>query len=178
MLRLVSLALAAMIALTPSAQAEVYRDKSVPMQTVSGFDLGRYLGLWYEIARYPFSFENGCAGVTAEYSMKADGKVRVVNSCYEGAVDGPLRVSEGTAELVGDGKLEVGFVSFLPFITGDYWVIHLEPDYSMAVVGSPAGKTGWILSRTKQISQAKFDRATAALTANGYDLSALEIVAQ
>ena len=110
--------------------------------------------------------------------MKPDGKVRVVNSCREGAVDGPLRVSEGTAELVSDGKLEVGFVSFLPFITGDYWVIHLEPDYSMAVVGSPNGKTGWILSRSKQISQAKFDRATASLVANGYDLSALELVAQ
>jgi len=176
-MRLVLLAFL-IVALSPLQAQAAYRDKTVPMQTVSGFDLGRYLGLWYEIARYPFSFENGCAGVTAEYSMKPDGKVRVVNSCREGAVDGPLRVSEGTAELVSDGKLEVGFVSFLPFITGDYWVIHLEPDYSMAVVGSPNGKTGWILSRTKQISQAKFDRATAALVANGYDLSALELVAQ
>ena len=122
------------MALSPLQAQAAYRDKTVPMQTVTGFDLGRYLGLWYEIACYPFSFENGCAGVTAEYSMKPDGKVRVVNSCHEGAVDGPLRVSEGTAELVSDGKLEVGFVSFLPFIVGDYWVIHLEPDYSMAAV--------------------------------------------
>jgi apolipoprotein D and lipocalin family protein len=176
-MRLVLLAFL-IVTLTPLQAQAAYRDKSVPMQTVSGFDLDRYLGLWYEIARYPFSFENGCAGVTAEYAMKPDGKVRVVNSCREGTVDGPLRVSEGTAELVGDGKLEVGFVSFLPFITGDYWVIHLEPDYSVAAVGSPNGKTGWILSRSKTISQAKFDRATAALTANGYDLSDLELVAQ
>ena len=116
--------------------------------------------------------------MTAEYSMKPDGKVRLVNSCHEGAVDGPLRVSEGTAELVSDGKLKVGFVSSLPFIVGNNWVIHLEPDCSISVVGSPNGKTGWILSRTKQISQAKFDRATAALVAKGYDLSALEFVAQ
>ena len=176
-MRLVLLAFL-IVTLSPLQAQAAYRDKSVPMQTVSGFDLDRYLGLWYEIARYPFSFENGCAGVTAEYAMKPDGKVRVVNSCREGTVDGPLRVSEGTAELVGDGKLEVGFVSFLPFITGYYWVIHLEPDYSVAAVGSPNGKTGWILSRSKTISQAKFDRATAALTANGYDLSDLELVAQ
>ncbi len=103
-MRLVLLAFL-IVTLSPLQAQAAYRDKSVPMQTVSGFDLDRYLGLWYEIARYPFSFENGCAGVTAEYAMKPDGKVRVVNSCREGTVDGPLRVSEGTAELVGDGKL-------------------------------------------------------------------------
>ena len=79
-MRLVMLAFL-IVALMPLQAQAAYRDKTVPMQTVSGFDLERYLGLWYEIARYPFSFENGCAGVTAEYAMKPDGKRICSTTC-------------------------------------------------------------------------------------------------
>ncbi len=177
MSRFIPLALVALMALPLSANAETYRDRSVPMTVAPNFDLNRYLGLWYEIARFPFSFEKGCAGVTAEYALREDGKVNVLNTCHEGTPDGPVRVSEGSATVEGNAQLSVGFVSFLPFIAGDYWVLHVEPDYSMAVVGAPKGSTGWILSRDKTLSAAKYERALQVLRDNGYDASRLEIVA-
>ncbi|MEM1277961.1 MAG: lipocalin family protein, partial [Pseudomonadota bacterium] len=99
----------------------VYRDVSVPMTTHGPVDLERYQGLWYEIARYPNSFEEGCFGVTAEYSLNPDGSIKVVNTCRQGALNGPTEVADGRATLTspeGD-KLKVGFVPWLPFAVGD-----------------------------------------------------------
>ena len=86
---------AALVAAAGSAGAEVYRDTAVAMQPVGQLDLDRYLGKWYEIARFPNSFETGCQGVTAEYALRGDGKVRVVNTCHTGAVDGPVGSPQG-----------------------------------------------------------------------------------
>jgi apolipoprotein D and lipocalin family protein len=124
-----------------------YRDTSQPIGVVTNLDLGRYLGKWYEIARFPNRFERNCAGVTAEYSLNPDDTIKVVNTCHKGAPDGPVDVAEGKATVVAPGKLEVTFVPWLPFAKGDYWVLHVDAAYSFAVVGEPSGKTGWILAR-------------------------------
>ena len=167
-----------LVALAFPASAAQYRDTSVPMTVEGALDLNRYLGKWYEIARFPNRFERGCVGVTAEYSMRSDGDVRVVNTCREGTLDGKITVADGSARVEAPGRLSVTFVPWLPFARGDYWVLFVAPDYSMAVVGNPKGTTGWILARTPQISAKQHALAESILSGNGYDISKLEDVLQ
>lgn len=173
-----ALSAAVLLSLATEASAEQYRDRSVPMAVEGALDLNRYLGKWYEIARFPNQFERGCVGVTAEYSLRSDGDIRVLNTCYEGALDGPKEVAEGSARVEAPGRLSVTFVPWLPFARGDYWVLYVAPDYSLAVVGNPKGKTGWILSRSAQISAKARENANTILAKNGYDISKLQDVPQ
>jgi apolipoprotein D and lipocalin family protein len=176
MIRTVAAALAALLIGLPAAAA-TYRDRSVPMQSVP-VDLSRYYGKWYEIARFPNQFETDCVGVTAEYAPRADGKIQVINTCRKGQLTGTVDRIEGEAWAVAPGQLKVTFVPWLPFAKGDYWVLHVEPDYSMAVVGEPKGRTGWILARTPTLGQDHLGRALQALRANGYDTTKLYYVPQ
>ena len=173
-------ALAVLLALTLAAcSSGDYRDTAVPIRTVDQVDLTRYAGKWYEIARFPNWFEEGCEAVTAEYALREDGRVDVVNTCRQGAVDGPVEIAEGIAATVDDtnAKLEVKFVQWLPF-AGDYWVLYLDEGYETVAIGNPAGSTGWILARDPQPDPAAIEAARAALAANGYDTSQLITVAQ
>lgn len=172
------LAAAFTIAFSFPAQAEQYRDRSVPMAVEGGLNLERYLGKWYEIARFPNSFEKGCAGVTAEYSKLESGDIRVLNTCRKGGLNGPEEQADGRARVEAPGRLSVTFVPWLPFARGDYWVLYVAPDYSLAVVGSPKGSTGWILARAPRISAAERAKAESILSKNGYDVSKLEDVLQ
>ncbi|GAB5432941.1 lipocalin family protein [Tritonibacter mobilis] len=174
---------ATLVALTLAApvQAAGYRDTDVAMTVQEDLDLSRYLGTWYEIARFPNRFEQGCAAVTAEYSPLPKDRIKVVNSCRKGGVTGPLETAEGVARVAGPGKLEVNFVSWLrllPFTWGDYWVLDVDADYQVAVIGTPKGKQGWILARTPNISATELEAAKAVLRKNGYDTGALEMVPQ
>lgn len=161
-----------------TAEAANYRDRSVPMSVQAGLDLNRYLGKWYEIARFPNRFERGCVGVTAEYSLRPDGDVRVVNTCRKDTLDGAVEVADGSARVEAPGRLSVTFVPWLPFARGDYWVLYVAPDYSLAVVGNPKGSTGWILARTSKISAKQREIAEQVLSKNGYDVSKLNYVLQ
>jgi apolipoprotein D and lipocalin family protein len=161
-----------------AASAETYRDRAVPMVAVRDLDVNRYMGRWYEIARFPNRFEKGCVGVTADYAMLDNGKVSVVNTCRQDTLGGPVRSAKGKARVEAPGQLSVGFVSWLPFARGDYWVLYVDPDYDLAVVGAPKGSTGWILAREPQISTEDRARAEAVLRANGYDIGKLEDVTQ
>ena len=168
-----SLTLVALLALPMAAQAEV-RDASVALQVAPAVDLNRYLGKWYEIARFPNRFEAGCTNVTATYALRDDGDISVVNSCTK---DGATEAIKGKAWVVDTAKLKVTFVPLLGGIAaGDYWVLDVKSDYSMAVVGAPKGGFGWILARKPQISKADRERALGALAANGYDTAQLEWV--
>ncbi|CUH53204.1 lipocalin family protein [Shimia marina] len=160
------------------ASAERYRDRQVPIEAVETLDLERYLGCWHEIARFPNRFEKGCEGVTAEYSLREDGNISVLNSCREGAPDGPLSTAEGKAWVVEGGQLKVTFVPWLPFARGDYWVLWIDEAYSVVAIGNPAGRTGWILARDPVISESQRAAAEAALAQNGYDIDKLYDVAQ
>jgi apolipoprotein D and lipocalin family protein len=157
---------ALVLAVMPAiASAENYRDRSVSMSVVTNLDVDRYLGKWYEIARFPNTFERGCVGVTAEYSMRSDGEVNVKNTCVNGTLDGSVEVANGRARVEGPGRLSVTFVPWLPFAR-------------VAVVGAPKGTTGWILARNPQITAAQRRTAEQALAKNGYDISKLEDVLQ
>lgn len=166
----------AMVAAGGPALADTYRDRDVQMTTVSDLDVDRYLGTWYEIARFPNRFEKGCEGVTAEYGLRSDGKISVLNTCRIGAPDGETKTADGQAKVVAPGKLSVTFVPWLPFARGDYWVLYIDEDYSLAVVGAPRGTTGWILARTPSISDAERQTAEDVLRRNGYDTSRLRDV--
>jgi apolipoprotein D and lipocalin family protein len=162
---------AALLAFGLAGCGERYRDTGVPMTTVAEVDLSRYAGRWYEIARFPVWFQRGCSAVTADYALRDDGRVDVVNRCRR---DGETDEARAIARSVdpGNARLKVRFSRIVP-IEGDYWVIHLDPDYSTAVVGVPSGSAGWILSRTPQIAPEDRAAAEAALRRNGYDLDRL-----
>ena len=140
-----------------------------PLATVSEVDLERYLGTWFEIARYDAPFQEGCTATTATYSLRDDGLIRVDNRCRVDRPDGPLREAEGKARIVDEAtraKLEVTF--FWPF-WADYWVIGLDPDYGWAVVGEPGRKYLWILSRTPTLPEATLDEILRLVADRGYD---------
>jgi apolipoprotein D and lipocalin family protein len=114
-------------------------------QPAKSVDLQRYLGRWYEVARYEQSFQKDCEAVTADYSLRDDGKIKVVNTCRK--PDGKVTDAVGKAKIVDPAtgaKLKVSF--FGPFF-GDYWVLDRAEDYSWAIVGEPSGRYLWILSR-------------------------------
>ena len=134
-------------------------------------DLSRYVGKWYELARYENRFERGCRDVTAEYLVRSDGLIDVINSCE--TAKGKHRVARGRAKIVpdsGDAKLEVSF--FGPFYS-DYWVLDHDADYQWAIVGEPSGCYLWLLHReaTPEPSQVSSLRQRAG--ALGYDLAKL-----
>lgn len=116
--------------------------------------------------------------MTARYAKRPDGRISVVNTCHKGDPDGPVEVAEGVARAVSPGKLEVSFVPWLPFAAGDYWVLYVDPAYSVAVVGAPGGKTGWILGRDPELETEKYDKSVSVLQSMGYDTSQLQLVAQ
>lgn len=127
----------------------VYRQSHQPL-TVETIDQQRYLGLWHEQARLPNGFEEGCQRATAEYGLRADGLISVVNTCFE--ANGEQRVARGRARPAGapgEGKLEVSF--FGPF-WADYWVLDRSEDYAWSIVGEPEGRYLWVLTRDQTIT--------------------------
>jgi apolipoprotein D and lipocalin family protein len=149
------------------------RVSSSPLETVERVDLDRYAGRWYEIARLPNSFEENCEGVTADYARRADGLISVVNTCRVGSPSGKAKIAKGKARVVDtetNARLEVSF--FGPF-WGDYWIVDLAEDYSLAIVSEPKGRYLWVLSRTPTISDEARDGVLARLDALGFDASKL-----
>jgi apolipoprotein D and lipocalin family protein len=141
------------------------------LPTAEQVDLARYQGTWYEIARLPLFFENKCvAGVTANYTLLPDGKMAVVNRCTK--ADGKVNVSKGTITLADKAgppsRLKVTF--FWP-LSGDYWILDLDPEYRWAVVGTPDRENLWILSRTSHIDPSIVDRLLASAKAEGFNTS-------
>ena len=140
-----------------------------PLEVVEFVDLERYLGKWYEIASYPAWFSKECTATTAEYSLLPDGKIRVVNRCRKGNLDGPQKEAKGKAEIVDkttNAKLKVWF--FWPF-KGNYWIIDLDDEYQWAVVGEPKREYLWILSRKPHMDSALYDEIVTRLMKKGYD---------
>ncbi len=152
-----------------------------PLPTVNNVEVERYLGKWYEIAKYPTVFQEGCIASTADYGLLDDGRISVLNTCREGDLDGPERSIEGSARIVDaetNAKLKVSF--FLPIFEGDYWILELgdEEDYGYAVVGEPRRRSLWILSRSPQLDEAVLDGIRERLPELGYDPDGLEMSGQ
>ena len=148
-----------------------YREESAPPPTVES------AGLWHEIARYPNSFEEGCTDTTADYALRDDGRISVTNACTKEKT-GKRDVAEGVAKAVdgsNNSKLKVKFApEWVPFAWGDYWILHLEADYSAALVGSPDGRYLWILAREKQPDEAVIEKIVNRAQELGYETSPLK----
>jgi apolipoprotein D and lipocalin family protein len=158
----------------PLAQA----DESV--QSVAHVDLNRYAGKWHEIALFPNRFQAMCVrDTTAEYALQPDGRIQVTNRCKN--ADGKIEEAIGTAKKAdgnsSNAQLKVRFapwwLSFLPQVWGDYWVIELDPEYRYSVVSEPSRKFLWILARTPTMDDAVYAGIVSRLQTKGYDTSRL-----
>lgn len=174
----VALAAALLSAAAPAPTRAASEGDSARVTTVSRVDLKRYAGLWHEVAKIPNRFQKQCArGTTAEYTLREDGHLGVVNRCLK--EDGSPSEARGIARIVDTttyAKLQVSFVSFLgwrPF-WGDYWVIGLDEEYRWAAIGTPDRKYGWILARTPALAPEEMEKAYAILERNGYRRAAFE----
>ena len=169
-------AIALMAWATLSAQA------AEPVTSVPQLDISRYAGQWHEIAHLPMFFQRQCVGdIAARYSLDAPGKIGVLNACR--TKDGSMDESQGVARPVEGhpGRLEVRFapdwLSWVPMVWADYWVIALDPDYQWAMVGEPGRRYLWILSRTPSMDDALLERLKRQATDMGYDLKPLIMAA-
>ena len=147
-------------------------------EAVPSVDLERYVGTWYEQAHLPLFFQRNCvANTTAQYALREDGRIDVVNQCDD--ADGRRIEATAIARRVGDStsKLEVrfapAFLSFLPMVWGDYWILDLDPDYRWAIVGSPDRKYLWFLTLEQAFPGDRLDALVARAQDMGFDTSKL-----
>jgi apolipoprotein D and lipocalin family protein len=152
--------------------------KSIDTSTVDTLEIDKYLGTWYEIARFPHSFEKDLSGVTATYSMRKDGKIRVVNQGYRGGLDGKHSKAEGKAKIPDPDQPARLKVSFFLFFYGDYYVLELDEQYRWAMIGSSSPNYFWILSRTPQMDEQVYSKLLEKARERGYNLDPLIRVEQ
>lgn len=144
--------------------------------TVARLDVNRFMGVWYEIARYNHRFEEGMTHVTADYTLLPDGKIKVVN---QGIKDGELKEIEGKAKQPEPEKYPGHLqVSFFLWFYSDYDILYLDDDYRYAIIGGDTDKYLWILSRTPQIPASELDKLLNIIKQRGYDTSKLLFVKQ
>jgi len=147
------------------------------IQTIDYVDLNKYLGRWYEIARYPTRFQsNNCRLVTAEYSLLENGRIKVVNTCWHSQFDGEIQSRANAKAWPSDdtnSKLKVRF--FWPF-TGDYWIVKLDKEnYYYSVVSDPQMKYLWVLCREPKMESSVFDTIISFLDEKGFNTDKLII---
>lgn len=173
-----------MLALGMSAGASAAQPAARPLVPIAALDVPRYMGIWYEIAKFPNRFQKKCAGfTTATYSAIPGGKVQVVNRCRTDS--GETIEAIGLARQIGNAnspKLKVrfapAFLSFLPMVWGDYWVVDLDPNYQLAAVSEAKREYLWILSRTPKVDKPTYDALVVRLAAQGLDVSKLVLTKQ
>lgn len=148
------------------------------LQVVKKVELEKYAGTWYEIVRFPSSFESSLKCVTATYTIKENGKIEVWNKGHKISDTSKISEIKGTAWIPDaneTAKLKVRF--FWPF-AGDYWVIALDENYQYAMVGHPNRKYLWILSREKKPDSDIIQNLLLQAKNQGFDTSKIEFVAQ
>ncbi len=151
---------------------------------IAALDVPRYMGTWYEIAKFPNRFQAKCvANTRARYLAQTSATVQVLNSCD--TADGSTIDALGLAKQIGDPtspKLQVRFapawLGWLPMVWGDYWVIDLDVDYQLAAVSDSKREFLWILSRTPQVPAKTYDALLARLKAQHFDVVKLERTSQ
>ena len=159
-------------------------DPPQALRTIQSLDVPRYMGTWFEIAKYPNRFQKQCVrNTSAEYSLQKDGTVKVMNRCQ--LASGDMDEAEGQARQIGglkSPKLEVRFapawLSWLPMVWGKYWVIDLDPEYQLVAVSEPSQEYLWVLARTPQVDPTAYNALLTRLAQKGFDVSKLELTRQ
>ena len=155
-----------------------------PLAAVPSLDVPRYMGTWYEIAKYPNRFQKDCVADTrADYALMDDGRVQVINRCRQ--ENGEMDVANGVARQEGGAdspQLKVRFapawLSFLPAVWGNYWVIDIDEAYRLVAVSEPKREYLWILSRTPVVEPQRYAALLERLAGKGFDLDRLEVTPQ
>lgn len=176
-------ALLTLFSLHASSQTAVATELP-PVQTIATLDVPRYMGTWYEIAKFPNRFQAKCASNTrARYLAQTDGTVQVLNSCV--TVDNQTIDALGLAKQIGNTtspKLQVRFapawLGWLPMVWGDYWVIDLDADYQLAAVSDAKREYLWVLSRSPQVNAKAYDALLDRLKAQHFEVQKLESTPQ
>jgi apolipoprotein D and lipocalin family protein len=174
-MRLRCLTFTLMVAMWPMACMAQSQVKSIPE-----FDVSRYMGTWYEIAKLPNWFQRKCVqGTQARYKVLGPTQIEVNNKCT--TASGEETQAIGLARPNGSGRpaqLEVRFApewtAWLPMVWGAYWVLDLDAEYQLAAVGDPSKSYLWILSRTPQVSAERYDAVLQRLNVMGFDITKLE----
>ncbi len=170
-----------LLALTLACAGTVaWGQAAAALSPIASLDVQRYLGRWYEVAKFPNRFQRKCvADTSAEYRLQPDGQLQVLNRCrlQSGEFDQAL----GQARQPGSAtsaRLKVRFapewLSFLPFVWGDYWVVDLDERYELAAVSEPGRDYLWILSRTPEVDATPYAALLSRLSAMGLDVGRLE----
>lgn len=147
------------------------------IRPLAGFEVQRYSGKWYEIARLDHRFERGLSDVSAEYQPQADGSIRVINRGYDSASQ-RWKQAEGRALFNGAANLASLKVSFFGPFYGGYHVIALDPDYRWAMVAGNDRDYLWILARDRQLPPELYQRLLQQAAALGFDTGQLIRVSQ
>ncbi len=150
-----------------------------PPDSAGQVDLQRYQGIWYELARLPMFFQRQCVASEARYRLLESGRVEVINRCR--TAQGDWKQVRGEAQLQQPERTDRLWVRFdnwfsrlLPSLTrSEYWVLYLDPDYRVALVGHPNREYLWLLSRTPQVSEEVQRKLLEEAEVRGYDTSAL-----
>ncbi len=154
------------------------RDSSgIDKTIVKNLELDKYLGKWYEIARFDNRFEKGLERVTAEYSLREDGKIKVLNTGYD-SNSGEKKEAVGKAKIPDKSQPAHLKVSFFAFFYADYLVLELDEDYKWAVVGSSSDKYLWILSRSSELPENILSDIIEKIVHRGYDPEKLLFIKQ
>jgi apolipoprotein D and lipocalin family protein len=157
------------------------QDMVKPDQTIKSdisFELQKYLGTWYEIARFDHSFERGLQGVTATYTLRKDGKIKVLNQGYKSSLDGRLKIAVGKAKISSPQTPRNLKVSFFLNFYAAYNILELDENYQYVLIGSNSSNYLWILSRTPQMDLNIYNKLIEKAKARGYDADKLIKVIQ
>jgi apolipoprotein D and lipocalin family protein len=152
-----------------------------PVQTIASLDVPRYMGTWFELAKFPNVFQRRCVSNTrAVYTLNVDNTVQVLNRCR--IQDGSMIEALGQAKQIGNATspvLKVRFapewLGWLPMVWGDYWVIDLDDQYQLAAVSDAKREYLWVLSRSPKIDPSLYAALLQRLRQQGFDIDKLEV---
>ena len=167
-----------------SHAADVATPSPPVLTPIASLDVARYMGDWYELAKFPNRFQKQCASDTrAQYNAQPDGTVQVINRCRQ--ANGEMTQAVGAARQIGEKNsptLQVRFapawLSFISAVWGDYWVIDIDPAYQLVAVSEPKREYLWILSRVSKADPAAYEALLGRLARMGFDLNRLEVSKQ
>lgn len=145
---------------------------------VKNFDVQRYVGVWYEIARFPHKFEKNLVGVTATYTMNPDGRITVENAGRFLTLGGKVKKAMGKAKFAGSEQHGHLKVSFFLWFYADYYIMALDENYQWALIGSTSDDYLWILSRSPHMEQEIYGMLLEKARSMGYNLANLQQVPQ